>query len=219
MKPFRTAAFTLVEMLTVLGVIVVMIAIVAPAAIQTLRGSNLTQSGETIGDEFVLARQTAVTSGRPVEVRFYVLPDPSGAKHFNGVQSYRVEESGRKTALDKLRVLRSNIIISPDSVGQARFSSLIPTDPSQTLNWTATSITGKEYLNAYNRQECDYVGFQYQSDGSTDLDPLNQQAAASGGWLITLVDTSVPQTGGVQPKNFYTWRVDPLTGRARLFRP
>ena len=217
-------AFTLVEMLTVLAVIVVMIAVVAPAAIQTLRGSNMSQSGEMINDQFVLARQAAITSSRPVQMRFYRLPVVSADNPLNfcAVQSYRQEESGRLTPLTKLQELRTNVVFAQDNSHSTLIDPQTGTstpDLSATGNW---SVTGQDNLPAYNNQPCAYVGFYFRPDGSTDLDPTPQASRSgfpNGGWFVTLVAADSKLASNQQPPNYYTLRVEPLNGHVRIYRP
>ena len=205
MKRHPLHAFTLVEMLAVMGVIVIMIAVVAPAALQTLRGSNISQSGETVGDLFNQARQTAITTNHVVQVRFYKLPVTStdSATNFAGMQLFRVEDTGKTTPITKLQTLRPNIIFAAGSA----YSTILSQASS------VASVSGTDQLPAYNSSPgCDYIGFQYLPDGSTDLSPT-----ATGGWFVTLVQADVQLSG--QPRNFYTLRVEPLYGHTHIYRP
>ncbi len=208
-----TLPFTLVEMLAVMGVMGSRLAIVAPAATQILRGNGLTQSGELLGDQIVLARQNALTSSRPVQVRFYQLPATStgGDVSYSAIQSFRLDEDGQARPLTKLETFRQGVICKVDT--KHKFSTLL-SPPSD----AAPTVSGKEKLAAYNGQECNYVGFQFLPNGSTDLDPT--AATPSGGWFVTLVDANRPDTGSDDvPVNYYTVRVEPLDGRVQAFRP
>ncbi len=209
MKARNDDAFTLVELLTVMAVMVALIALIAPSTVQVMRGSNLTQSGELVGDQISFARQAALTGNRRVQVRFYQLPvaSPDNANNYAAMQCFRVEDSGAVTPLTKLQTLSTKIIFASDSA----HSTLLSPPTGATL-----SVSGKDTLPAYGTMQCSYVGFQFMPDGSTDLDPT--PVAASGGWFITLVEANLPVPTG-QPKNFYTLRVEPFDGGIRLFRP
>jgi uncharacterized protein (TIGR02596 family) len=203
----RGQAFTLVELLAVMAVMGIMLVLVAPAMNQILRGSNMTQSGQFVSDQLTLARQTAMTTGRTVQVRFYLLPvsSPGSATNYAAVQCFRMEENGTPTALTKMQSLLNRIIFASDATH------------STILANTAPTVTGSSTLPAYGNQICPYVGFQYLRDGSTDLDP--SQVATNGGWFVTLVDANKPIPAGGLPTNYYSVRVEPLTGHIRAFRP
>ncbi len=207
----RRGAFTLVEMLVVMGIMVVLLALLAPAATTILSSSNLTQSGNKVSDQFVLARQMAIASNRRVQVRFYNLPvaTVNGTTSYCAMQIFKVEENGTTTPLNKLQRLNNGIIFVTDSGNTV--------SPRSTLLGTTVSLNGTTTLAAYGNQACPYVGFQFLPDGSTDLDPTANSAA--GGWLLTMVEGNklVPATG--PPVNFCTVRVDPINGRVQTFRP
>lgn len=217
MKLRRFRAFTLVELLVVMAIMVLLIAIVGPTAIQMLRGSNITQSGEMVGDQLVLARQTALTKNRPVEVRFYELPVASAdrTRNYAAMQSFRVEENGAKTPLTKLQTLSSRVIFATDAEGTSLTSlhSTVINPPKRVF-----TVSGTEKLPAYPKEaSCKYVGFQFLPNGSADLDPTG--ATEAGGWFLTLTEANIKMPANGIPKNFYTLRIDPLSGRVRLFRP
>lgn len=217
MKPRHNHAFTLVEMLTVMAVMTILITLVAPAATSILRGNNLTQSGEMVSDQIVLARQAALTGNRPVQVRFYQLPVPSADNsgfNYCAIQCFRTEQNGKVTPLTKLQALRTNVVFAPDF----KHSTILAPPTS------VATIIGKEKLpsysiGSYSSQEWNYVGFQFLSNGSTDLDPTNQEVVGAGGWFITMVEANVKMPTDRPPTNFYTLRVEPLDGHVRLFRP
>lgn len=206
-------AFTLVEMLVVMAVIAVLIALVAPVTVGLLRGHLVTQSGEMVTDQLILARQAALTNSRVVEMRFYQLPKPGAAAGspttYCGVQAVLHEESGRLRPLGKVELLRTGIVFAADGT-----HSTLLTPPSPA---TAT-VSGTDYVPGFGvNQKFAYVGFSFLPNGSTDLDPT--AASGSGGWFATLVDSNKPlPTGGV-PADFYTLRVEPLDGHVQTFRP
>lgn len=200
-------AFTLVELLVVMAVIAVLIALVAPVTSGLLRGNLLTQSGETVTDQIILARQSALTNSRIVEVRFYQLPKngKSGPTSYSGIQTVMLEESGRKRPLGKIEVLRTGIIFLAD---EAHSTILVPP-----TNYPL-SVSGHEVLAGFGQQDCSYVGFQFLPNGSTDLDPT-----ASSGWFATMVDGNKSVVVGGTPADYYTLRVEPLDGHVQTFRP
>ena len=74
------AAFTLVEMLVVMAIIILLTALVAPSMSGIMRGSQLSQGGQMLQDQLALLRQQALSKDRKVEVRLYRFADPSMAE-------------------------------------------------------------------------------------------------------------------------------------------
>ena len=68
-------AFSLVELLVVVAVIAIVAGFAVPAVTTMLKGSQLTQGSQTVVDQIALARQTALSRNRSIEVRFYKFAD------------------------------------------------------------------------------------------------------------------------------------------------
>ena len=70
-------------MLVVITIIALLFAIAAPGFVGTLSASRLTQAGEQIVGHLSEVQERAISTGRPIEVRFYRMPEdampPSGA--------------------------------------------------------------------------------------------------------------------------------------------
>ena len=206
----REDAFTLVEMLVVMAVIAVLIALVAPVTNGLLRGNLLTQSGETVADQIIAARQAALTNSRTVQVRFYKLPQngAGAATNYTGVETVLLEENGQTRQVSKIEQLRNGIMFAADGTHS---TLLVP--PGGAL----TTVSGTETLAGFGKQQCAYVGFQILPNGSTDLDPT--AAADYGGWFVTLIDANKPVPASGTPNDYYTLRVEALDGHVQTFRP
>ena len=72
----KSRAFSLVELLVVIAVIAIVAGYAVPAVTTMLKGSQLTQGSQMVVDQIALARQTALSRNRSVEVRFYKYADP-----------------------------------------------------------------------------------------------------------------------------------------------
>lgn len=194
-----STAFSLVELLLVVGIVAIILAFLVPAADQALRGSTLAQSGQMVGDQIASARQLAIARNRPVFVRFYKLSGQgvNGEEAYCAVQSMEQREDGTLHPLSKVNRLHENVQIS-DS---ATYSTLIAN----------ARDTGSDTISGQN---ANYAGFRFLPDGSTDLDPTTPE-----GWFLTLVGRAPSGPQGETPKNFYTIRINPHTGQTRVFRP
>lgn len=207
--PRQTRAFTLVELLVVIGLIVLIVAISVPAFGTFARSAGLSSSANKLLDHLSLARQTAISQNRAVEFRLYNVPE-SKTSNTLYYQAFRLLSLTGTTANDlvKVQYLDSGVIINDSPT----LSSLIG---EAGTNGTTSPTRSTSPLPG-NREEFNYVAFQFRPNGSTDL-PSEQ----ANSWFLTLhaknAKTDGPAAG--LPKNFITIQLDPSTGRAKILRP
>jgi uncharacterized protein (TIGR02596 family) len=201
-----TEAFTITELLAVIGIMVVLIALFAPTANTILRGSNITQASDLLGGQLALARQTAAVDNRTVEVRFYAARDPEApgnTTELRSFQIFRIEDDGTAKALGKVQQLPTAVIISPDT----SFSTLVRPDRSKGFTSTDPQVSipraGTEYDAYY---------FRFRPDGSTDLEPTEK-------WYVTIHNETDSPTAGSPPANYATIQIDPVSGDIMTYRP
>ncbi|MBE7157614.1 MAG: Verru_Chthon cassette protein D, partial [Rhodospirillales bacterium] len=141
----RRSGFTLVELLMVMTVLGVLLALTVPLTRSLYESSNLTLSGQTVGDTLVLARQFATSQNQPVEVRF--IKANAGLNGYSVVQLWQnAAATGNPVPLDKAVALPSNIEISANATlspmlnpaGLAGAASTMPTGNPQ---------AGKSYVS------------------------------------------------------------------------
>jgi len=196
MRRLYRTGFSLVELLIVIAIVMVLAAVAVPSIDAVMRGSNLTRGGQIIADQLALARQEAVSRNRDVEVRFYQISD-SGDKDWKAVQFLRIEQGLNGPTTN----LASRLILLPDGIHLAARDNLSPLI-------TTPSIAGSQDVGA--RGNLKYAGFRFRADGSLDSsvdDSRNYLTVSS------VKDTANP------PANFYTIQINPLTGKAAIFRP
>lgn len=201
----KCAAFSLVEILVVIAIMVVLLAIAVPASSSLLGGMNMGRSAGIIADELNFARQTALSRNRDVEVRFYKVASKvgGGEGRFRAVQSFLIEgldPAGWKP-MSRVKVLPEPIMISDD----AAYSSLLK-PPSGSGGITQ----GNENLPGHGNS--DYVSFLFRANGGTSLKPVTEK------WFMTLLSEKSADQSGL-PANYFTVQVDPVTGRTRSYRP
>jgi uncharacterized protein (TIGR02596 family) len=198
-------AFSLMELLVVIGVIALLAAVAVPAMGPTVRGLKLGNAGQLIADELAAARQAAVSRGVPVEVRFYLLPahnEPESTPSvFRAVQSFLSHE-GTAIPLNKARFLPSPVIISsePDRIA-AESPFLAGTDHPE--------IEPAEDLANYPKTSYKYRSFYFTPSGRADL-------VQGKNYLTVVFDNDNPISDGA---NFFMIQIDPLTGGLKTYRP
>ena len=65
MPILKKGAFTLVELIAVMAIIVILVGIVVPPVVSSLGGSQLTQATQQVMGQFASARQTAIPTWPP----------------------------------------------------------------------------------------------------------------------------------------------------------
>ena len=210
--------FTLIELLVVMAIILALSALIVPTVAGFLGGSQLSQSAQMAIDQLSLARQSALSLNRPVEVRFYQFGDPQipGEKssdpstgRYRSIQSFEILDSGSAIALGKVQSFPNTVIIDRGSdlssiVGLAKDYSSTPalmTDGGQTL---AIPRVGTHYNS---------VSFRFLPDGSARLSPSSQR------WFLTLHGAQPGDTLKIPPANFYTIQINASNGHIQTFRP
>jgi uncharacterized protein (TIGR02596 family) len=206
----KNFAFTLVELLVVVSIMVIIAGLVAPAANTMLRGSQITQSADAIMAQLSSARQTAMTANRTMEVRFYRLADPSlvgNATAVRAIQVFKIEDNGDAKPDGRVQWLPGSILMDSDPtlstlLGSARekssWTTASPVDPKLSLPRVGTSYAA--------------FCFRFRPDGSTDLDPPAK-------WFVTIHAENDGDNHSTLPANFATIQVDPVSGSLKLYRP
>jgi uncharacterized protein (TIGR02596 family) len=203
------AAFTLAEMLIVIAIIMLLVALITPALIGIVDNANLKVAATTMSDTLNLARQTAITSNRAVEVRFYKVPKenaapdaPAGERFFRAIAMFRIDDAGPKR-LGGLVLLKGNVRCADDS----RFGTLLNDAPKEES--TLYEVSG----NATTKYEYRYILFR--ADGTTTLPP----SGASGDTWHTLIHNGNKTPVQAVDSNYATIQLDPATGRTRTLFP
>lgn len=186
------AAFSLVELLIVVAIILLLAAVSIPAFNSIAVGSNLNRAGQLAGDQIAMARQMAVTRNREVQVRFYQLTNGLTAG-WRAMQVWRIEQ----TANGSSNVAASRVAIFPEGI-------ILDSTRSPLLGADA-NVTGTVSLPAYG--SVSYSGFRFRANGATDASVT-----------VTNNYVTLRQASGAS-SNYYTVQVNPITGKTTIFRP
>jgi uncharacterized protein (TIGR02596 family) len=184
--------FTLLELLVVIAIISVLGVTGFLAVSSLIRSSNLTLAGQLLGDQFALARQEATTRNTKVTVRIYNLKE-GGADQWRGVRILQTSET-KDTPLGNLQVLPTGVVICTE-------------DALSPLFFGASAVGSSESVQGMENVE--YREFSFTPNGRPRLHPATDNYVT----LKTGTDKENP------PANYYTIQVNPLTGRALVYRP
>jgi uncharacterized protein (TIGR02596 family) len=217
-RTFRKSAraFTLLELLVVIGIIGLVATFAVPAISQMINGSTLTQASQSLTSTLSTARQYAITRNRAVEVRFLKFGDPetpgetvgdADTGQFRAVQLMEVLESGVAVPIDQVKILPRTVIMD----SQALSSLLDKAEPYLRTPKVPDVKFDPELPRGIKRQYV-YVSFRFQPNGTTNLAPKTN-------WYVTLRQLKDKVTGKTPPPNFFTLQVDPVSGTTRPFRP
>ena len=210
MKIVNSKAFSLIELLIVMAIIVLLAAMTIPSMTGILGGSKVSMGVETVMGALSSARQLASTKNRQIEFRLITMADPTSPFTTNSairaIQILEIRDTGTNP-IGKPRVLPAGVIIG-SSTNMSSLAALTntansPSDPT---------ISG---VSTYT-----YQSFHFRPDGSLDL---NNKAALSGvtNYFLTIYDEKFqPQiSGSIPPMNFATIQLEPATGVATVYRP
>jgi len=205
LRSLRRAAFSLVELLVVIAILAVLAVLVMPSLRGISSGTELSVSAASIVDILNLARQTALSANRPVEVRFFEVPrstDPTLA--YRAVAIYLIGDNG-PTQIGRMTFLRNNVVMSDTDA----FGTLLRGLPSGQAALPTVDSSGKNF---------NYRTFTFRTDGSANL---SRMTPLGGGdtWHLMLYDDRKPPQGLTAPANHVTIQLLPDTGRTRTFQP
>lgn len=216
----RRTAFSLIELMVVLGVVGLLLAFAAPNLLSLISANSLTGEGQVLRNQFTYAQQIAISKSADVEVRFFKMPDYANARPdeaFRAFQLYQYNQSGQLVPISAFFRIRSPVsvherlstLLDPRANGASskdkKFGFSAPTEGRS----EAPSGEGGRL------QSTQFVAFRFRPDGSTDLP---HRTASQDTWYLTLVqgEGAVETT---RPDNYLCLQVNPYNGQVSEFRP
>lgn len=202
------AAFSVVELLVVVAIIALLIGLVVTGFRSISAAASLSNAGHLANDQLVLARQTAQSRSRVVELRIYRVKgrdgqDPAWRALRTVIQT---EDQRTPTPLSRVQYLPTGIVFSPE----IRYSTLLSAENPHPSHDAAEDLPGQPATP--------YKAILFTPGGGTLLDP----AGTSGGdkWDLTLLPEVGAKPSGARPaKNFITLVLDPVNGHVKTFQP
>lgn len=191
------AAFSLVELLVVMGITSLLLALAGLGVSKVVPAMELSRGGQTVSDTIALARQEASTLNREIQVVFVELPDGPD-KYWSAMQLWRVDETADGQLVKPITALLklpASVAITPEP----ELSPLLVADPS--LEGSA---------NFGGQPNVRYRGFRFRAGGLPD------QSVKAGTNFVTVRRRS---DAAAVPQNYYTVQINPITGRTFIYRP
>ena len=195
------AGYTLVEMLAVVSIILALFAVASSGFKKTWESQELRASALQLSNDLVLASQTAVKLGKPVQVRFYkynALDVATEKPQFHAYQLLvRDPLTNLTVPLHELQRFESTTLMS----AFARFSTI-----------AAHPVKSQKHDPMISEGSYEYVAVEFRPNGRTNLDP-----SAPDPWTITLIPVTWADRVGETPKDFQTLSIEPGTGAVRMW--
>ncbi|MEQ1935935.1 MAG: Verru_Chthon cassette protein D [Fimbriimonadaceae bacterium] len=228
-------AFSLIEMLVVVTIIVLLLAFSTPALMRTMQSTRLTSVGDTMFGVISQAQQTAFAQNAPVELRFFKHGDEGfsdAPEFFRSYQLFKIEllttGTGATATVKESIVPVGNLVKFSDGIVIATDNELSPALSGEGL---PDSKGGDSSSAGYSGVEgATYNALRFLTDGSCHK--VGTNATVSGATQATLTFQTLPTsfftitydinkeiTTSNLPNNFYTIQVDPYTGKARSYKP
>jgi len=223
-------AFTLVETLVVVSIIVLILALTGPTLLGTMQANKLTSAGSSLVGFLSEAQQLSSTLNAPVEVRFFryqVSPDQFEA--YRSYQMFKVTTPPVNPNVpwnfEELFEPIGQVFRLPEGIIIPRESSLSPVLDSQGFDDTT-----KNKPNGYSGVKgAKYVALRFMTDGTCRIVSTQASGASTLGALsfTSLNQSYFTLAGNIGreitvanlPKNFFTIQIDPMNGKTRSYRP
>lgn len=211
-------AFSLIEMMIILGLVGLLLAFAAPNLFSLLGSSSLSGEGTLIENQLTLAQQMAVSKSADVEVRFFNLVDESAAQTeeaFRAFQLFQFNNEGDMIPVSQFFRIRAPVAIHEElstilsgregTENDKRFGFSSP----RTGTYNAPAGAGGALVPT------PYVSFRFRPDGSTDLP---YRAEGDDTWYLTLVQGEGANQNS-KPDNYVCLQINPYNGQISQFRP
>lgn len=190
----RISAFSLVELLAVVGIMGILFALTVPAVSSMMESNNLAQAGQTLADQVSLARQIASARNQTVEIR--LIKRPASSPGYNAVQLWSAQGAAGLKAVSKITQFPKGTLIAGDT---SKLSQALAQFTTDTLPDPAGGTLP-------------FASFQVRPSGVvTPTLTMNT--------LFLTVVAAKNAAATDFPANYVMVQVNPLTGTPVIFRP
>jgi len=214
-RRYPLAAFTLVELLIVITIIVVLAALMAPMLTTAIRGTALNRGADQVIGVFSASRQSSIARAQTVEIRFYCYTDPenpaeksANSSNYHALQAFVIDDSGNASPLFKAQALPQTVVLATNSYSGTNASSLLTLSNTNAPGQYAIPRVGTNYTCS---------SFRIYRSGLTSL----IASGASSNWCVTVANAVDLLGSGATnlPTNYTTVVIDPYNATIRTYRP
>jgi len=217
-EPTLRKAFSLIEMMIILGLVGLLMAFAAPNLFSLIGASSLSGEGALVENQLSLAQQLAISKSADVEVRFFRLADESAAQTDEAFRAFQIFQFNN---LGEMEPVSAFFRIRPPVAIHEQLSTILKSgaassedrkfgfDSPRRGSYNAPAGPGGSLVTT------DYVSFRYRPDGSTDL-PF--RAGEKDTWYLTLVQGEGANQDN-DPDNYFCLQINPYNGAVQQFRP
>lgn len=197
----RRAAFTLIEMISVIAIMLTVAALTIPGISSALNGVKITGATQTVADEIQIARATALARNAPVEVWFF-----RDASIFRAVRSSILNADNTTTWISRTRRLPDGVAIA----SAEKYSNIIG---AQNLATPPDSPAGTQgvRLRIFPSGKLELVDVLASAQPIGPNQPLFVTVVPSAGFD--------PNSSTDLPRNFATLQINPINARLTTHRP
>ncbi len=195
-------AFSLIELLAVVAVMVLLLSLAVPALNGVMEGGRVTQAATILAGQFSVGHLKAIGENRPITLRF--IRGKEDKAPFDRIQLLATSNN-TLVAVDRVATLPVGTAIAQSATLSSLFDpTLDPSLSEKTATGSDPSVPGLG--TAYR-----YIQFSFRPRGSLDLDITKK-------WFVTVVLLRADQAAGV-PANYITLQLDPVNGGFVTYQP
>lgn len=211
LRPRPAAAFTLIEMIVVIGVVSLMAAVAAPHVSSVLTATRLRTAADELHSRILEAQSLAVLFNTDSELRLYEtvdMFDPTARPTVRKLRLFTLRPPTSGSAEDTATGRDADVFDPVGNIINFESSVEISPDPKYSsvvdLGYNSSSSTA-------NETQSRYLSLRFRPDGSVNLLPGKT-------WFLTVHEKDA-HLNGKKLKNFVTLQIEPATGRLRSFQP
>ena len=204
-NPSRHRGFTLTEVLMVVAIIGILISLTIPMTSSMPESKQISAEADNLASRINYCRLLAVSSGKPVELRFYRKPviEVRDDEFYRATQVLTTDAEGRFIPEGRIQTFSGKVILSPND----EFSSILAGD-AESPDPNASDVGNRA------ARDLSYQALRFLPEGSTALG-----RGADQHWTLTLMNWTPNMSESELPADFVTLKVDAFNASVRRYEP